>query len=58
MEEREGERERKENGERGRRPHLDGGTPSGKENGLGQSECVNKAGVRNNGREQQIEARL
>lgn len=34
---------------------MDGETPSGKRDGRRQSECVNKAGVRNNGREQQIE---
>lgn len=48
------EKKKKKNGE-GRRPHLDGETPSGKRDGHRQSECVNKAGVRNNGREQQIE---
>lgn len=48
------EKKKKKHGE-GRRPHLDGETPSGKRDGRRQSECVNKAGVRNNGREQQIE---
>lgn len=41
---------------RGRRPHLDGETPSGKIDQHRQTECVNKASVGNNGREQQIEA--
>lgn len=34
---------------------MDGETPSGKKDQHRQSECVNKAGVGNNGIEQQIE---